>query len=234
MKRAIGCIATITILLAPAGCSKQEFPTQSQMFTSDSPALLQLMPVPGSATDAVSALQWCFNHRNWGQLETLLPSDYEFIFAPADSAGNAFTGRRLVRDAEITCEEHLFQTGVAHAPPASSIQLVFERDLVALPDPRPGKTYPWHQTVRTQVTLSIQAGDQEYRVLGHALFHAVRGDSAAIPPDLAARGYHADPNRWWIERWEDETGEGPGGATRVESPLPARTATWGSVKALYR
>ena len=34
----------------------------------------------------------------------------------------------------------------------------------------------------------------------------MRGDSALIPQQLKDRGFGPDPNRWYIERWEDKTG----------------------------
>ena len=48
-----------------------------------------------------------------------------------------------------------------------------------------------------------------------ALFFVVRGDSARIPKDMVDRGFGPDKNRWYIERWEDQTvgGGGAGGLT---------------------
>ncbi|MEO5617021.1 MAG: hypothetical protein ABIS67_04565, partial [Candidatus Eisenbacteria bacterium] len=62
-----------------------------------------------------------------------------------------------------------------------------------------------HQEIKRNVVLSIDSGDQAFRITGAARFFVVRGDSALIPDDLVQRGFTADANRWYIERWEDET-----------------------------
>src|SRR5262249_23904018 len=111
--------------------------------------------------------------------------------------------------------------------------LTFDRTFILEPDSRPGKTFPWHQEIKRNVVLSVDNGDQNFRITGAARFYIVRGDSALIPPELVQRGFHADPNRWWIERWEAEPLDTSGTAP-ADSPTPTKTSTWGSLKALYR
>jgi len=65
--------------------------------------------------------------------------------------------------------------------------------------------------------------------MGFANFFMVRGDSALIPADLAARGFRPDSTRWYIERWEDDTFQEVGARA-----MPTSTATWGTIKVLYR
>jgi hypothetical protein len=227
-------LAALVAPLTLAGCSKSTLPTETSLYSADSPALLQMMPAPTSPAGAIQALDWCIHRRNWRQLAELLTDDYQFVFAASDSSGNAFTGHMLLRTDELACSEHLFETGTATEPPASAAYMIFDRNLVATPDPRPGKDPAVHQVIDTQVTATVEAGDHQYRILGHARFYLVRGDSAAIPPDLAARGFHSDPSRWWIERWEDFTAYGVGGAPVVEGALPTHNVSWGSIQALYR
>jgi hypothetical protein len=63
-------------------------------------------------------------------------------------------------------------------------------------------------------------------VTGFALFYVVRGDSAAIPPELYSRGFRPDSLRWWIERWEDET-LAPEGLVAIGDGLSMRpVGTW--------
>ena len=82
----------------------------------------------------------------------------------------------------------------------------FDRNLVPFPDTRPGKDGKWHKTIRTSVDLKVEVGDgSTLEVTGYALFYLTRGDSAAIPAELKARGFKPDSLRWWIDRWEDET-----------------------------
>lgn len=86
------------------------------------------------------------------------------------------------------------------------------------------------------MVLRIDTDEEDFAVTGAMRFFLVRGDSALIPEDLAKRGVGADPNRWYIERWEDETvGEA---ATRQEEgepqPTPSRNTTLCGIKVLYR
>jgi hypothetical protein len=70
-------------------------------------------------------------------------------------------------------------------------------------------------------------GPQVYMLTGRFTFFCVRGDSVAIPPELASAGVGPDSTRWWIERWEDAT------TTATEPgmhPAPARTTTFTALK----
>ena len=189
--------------------------------------------VPDSPKALMDAFAHAWNNRDPGQYPELFTDDYQFAFASFDSAGSAFANRSLTREDEIAIAQHLFVTGTASEPPAQRIVLTFDRTFIPEPDSRPGKAYPWHVEVKRNVVLSVDTGDRAFRITGGARFFLVRGDSAAIPPDLAARGFHADPNRWWIERWEDETLD-TGGGLPADAPTPTATTTWGSLKALYR
>ena len=64
------------------------------------------------------------------------------------------------------------------------------------------------------MNLKVRIDDgNTVEVTGNALFFLTRGDSAAIPQDLIARGLKpaagdttsSQALRWWIDRWEDET-----------------------------
>jgi len=198
--------AVVVVSLALAGCFNPFDPKISSQSGISEPA-----PTPNTTTNILLLFAWCWNHRAIDEYSEVFTDDFQFQFAATDSAGNAFTGRALFRTDELNTARHLFVEGTATEPPASSINLVLDRTFVAYPDSRPGKEYPWHQEIRTQVTLSIDAGDQQYRILGHARFFVTRGDSAKIPDELVRRGFKPDRNRWYIERWEDETVEGAGG-----------------------
>jgi hypothetical protein len=200
-------VGAILLAFGLAGCFNPFDPRISSQSGISEPA-----PIPNTASNILNLFAWCWNHRAIDEYSEVFTDDFEFQFAATDSAGNAFTGRALFRQEELDTARHLFVEGTATEPPASSINLILDKTFVAFPDSRPGKAYPWHQEIRTQVTLSIDAGEQQYRILGHARFFVTRGDSAKIPQELINRGFRPDINRWYIERWEDETVEGPGGA----------------------
>ena len=92
------------------------------------------------------------------------------------------------------------------------------------------------------MALRIETREGDFQVTGAAGFFLVRGDSALIPPELIAKGVGPDPGRWYVERWEDETGGSDGATARVADErrpsslqaLPARNTTWCSIIALYR
>ena len=99
--------------------------------------------------------------------------------------------------------------GTASEPRAKRIEFTYNSSLIAIPDTRPGKTDPWHKKITPRVTLRVVLGDdQEYEVDGYVNFYLVRGDSALIPQDIKDRlgAAAADAGRWYIERWEDNTG----------------------------
>jgi hypothetical protein len=159
-------------------------------------------------------LRWCWVNRAVPEYEELFTYDFRFAFAAADSADNA----PILRDDEIEIARHLFLEGTATAPRANRIDYDYRDPIVPLPDSRPGKTSPWHQQVQTRVVLNITFDDGTSIVVDSDVnFFLVRGDSAQIPPDLAARGFGPDPNRWYIERWEER------GGNAVSTGPPAET-----------
>lgn len=187
-------------------------------------------PVPTSPGLAVKALEWAFVNRDVDVLAELLSDDMLFATAGLDSAGNP---SRVEKDRAwlLACAENMFN-GTAEHPPASSITLAFDRNLIPLPDLRPGHADSLFKTIRTSLDLKVVTGDgNTFEVTGFALFYLVRGDVAAIPKELIARGFLPDRNRWWIWRWEDETLEGSG-ATGA-SAHPTKSATFGRILELY-
>ena len=211
MRRLAAAALTLGLGLMAAGCFNPFAPLISRERVASSPA-----PVPNSPANAVKLFEWCWNNRAFQEYQELFTDDYRFIFATNDSAGNPYQGRPYTREDEMATAANLFNGG-SNQPPAKSITLNLDRNLIALNDPRPGKLGRWHKSIRTHVDLKVEVdhgdGATEFNtVQGFALFFIVRGDSAAIPPELVAKGFHSDSTRWWIERWEDETlPEGGGG-----------------------
>jgi hypothetical protein len=179
-------------------------------------------PVPTSAANVLRLLQWCYKNRAIAEYREIFTDAYVFKFSTRDSAGNNFD-RPWIREDELQSAEKLFVTGTPDAPPASNIAFDYTSDLVAVPDARPGMDPGWHKQIRAQVLLRITTGDGQTEVKGPALFYLVAGDSAAIPLELKNQGFKPDHNRWWIDRWEDET-EGGNIAQAILGRAPPRDA----------
>ena len=188
--------------------------------------------VAATPAAALSRLSWSWKHRALEPSRDLFTCDYEFVFAPGDSAGIRFQDRPWTRPDELDFARHLFETGSALLPAASYVALDMEEDPPALPDDRPGKEPRWHRRIQTPFVAVVEAPGRQFRVLGFEVFYFVRGDSACIPQELRDRGYGPDSTRWWIERWvEDYVVTVNGGArpSRAQAPL----VTIGAVKSAY-
>ena len=216
MRRIIALAMLAAFAALAAGCFNPFDPRVSDTRVTSSPA-----PTPSSPANTVRLFAWCWQHRDPLTYKQVFTDDYRFIFAQNDSAGNAFRDRPWLREDEMDMATHLF-TGGADRPPASDVSITIDNLLLALPDPRPGHLNKWHTTVTTGVDLKVTVTSSDGTpsvtpVTGRALFYLVRGDSAALPSDLA--GLKPDSTRWWIERWEDETvSNGPGSAFRAPRP----------------
>ena len=248
----------LAVSLGLSGCFNPFDPlvAKNRVGASDPP------PDPTRPELVVRLFEWCWDHRSIAEYEEIFTEDFLFQFAETDSSGNAFLGRVLTRIDEIETARHLFVGGGA-SPPANSISLQLDANLIPIQDTRPGKRdTTYHREISTSVVLRIDTDEEDFQVTGTARFFVVRGDSAVIPVELSQR-FPPDAGRWWIERWEDET-VGPGGsafsvvrtrkgasasvptgdlppaATVRRSPAPASTAaglvpvSWGYVKALFR
>jgi len=219
------------LFLAGAGCSQRASRVVAPEPTAPAPE-------PNSPGNALQLLRYDWEHRAPGPYGLLFTEDYVFVFSERDSAGKPFLSKPWGREDELASAEHMFVTGTATDPPASSIWLDYPFPLITYPDDRDGKDARWHKQIRAQVLLRFNRGDSGFEVKGAELFYLVRGDSALIPPELRDQGFGPDSSRWWIERWVDES-------LQDQSPAPARlappaaaqpTRAWslGAIKALYR
>jgi hypothetical protein len=212
MRRLALLSAVLVIAFGLTGCFNPFMPkVLSERVTTTAPS-------PTTPAEAIRLFAWCWVNRGVEEYKELFTDDYVFQSASLDSAGNG--GRDIItrRQEEIETAENIF-IGSAERPPASKITLNFDRNLVPFPDTRPGKNSTWHKTIRTSVDLKVEVGDGSVlEVTGYALFYLTRGDSAAIPAELKARGFKPDSLRWWIDRWEDETLASEGAAVRPARP----------------
>lgn len=188
-------------------------------------------PAPVSPAAALDRLAWTWKHRAPEPSGDLFACDYEFAFAPDDSAGIRFQGRPWTRPDELEFARHLFETGSALMPPASHVSISIENEPHSLPDDRPGKDPRWHQRIQTPFVAVVEAPGREFRVLGFETFYFVRGDVACIPQELRDRGYGPDSTRWWIQRWEDYSVSVP--APQRPARALARPVSLGAVKSMY-
>ncbi len=212
------------LLLALAACATRHT-------TAPTPPVAQ-PPAARSPEDAVRRWAWAFTHRDTAVYASVLANDFTFVFAAYDSAGNPYRDHAWGLEDELRCIGHLF-VGGGSRPPASDIRLVIDQVLDSWPDPRPGHAFRWHRTVRTalELTVTTTSGDgtpSVTRVQGEALFYLTRGDSAALSPERVAAGWR-DSTRWYVDRWEDQTG----GVIAAAHADPARNWTLGDIKALY-
>ena len=218
------------LMLVLAGCSGHITDPRA-LIAAQTPASSTKI-VPDTPRALLDAFAHAWNNRDPVEYYELFTEDFQFVFAAADSSGQPFPDRCLTRELELLIAQHLFLSGTSSNPPAQKIVLTFDRTFIPEPDSRPGKTWPWHQEIKRNLVLSVDTGEQAFRITGAARFFVVRGDSAAIPPDLVARGFHPDPNWWYIERWEDETLD-TGGGLPGEGVTPTASRTWGDLKVLY-
>ncbi len=233
MRRILLLVSAILASLGVAGCFNPFSPViKSERVTT-------VAPSPTTPQNAVKLFEWCWVNRGVEEYKELFTEDYVFLSAGLDSAGNPSREIQARRDDEVRIAENMF-IGSAERPPASRITLNFDRNFIPFPDPRDGYVDSLFKSIRTSVDLKVQIDEgTAFEVTGYALFYLVRGDTAAIPAELKARGFKKDKNRWWISRWEDETIASEGmiaNVTRRAWPAGANTtvrATFAEVKAYY-
>lgn len=206
-------------------------------------------PSATSPTAALRLLEWSYNNRSLTHLGELYSGDFRLFCSATDSAGAQWRGTPWTREDELISASHLFLGGNADQPAARRIALAFDRNLFVYPDPSFTASDPagrWHKSIRTIADLRIVFEDGGvFEIVGHVSFYLVRGDSAVIPEDLRRRGVGPDSSRWYLRRWDDDTGGGASGAPRPSAiaatrraPLldaqPSRGTSWCGLKAQYR
>lgn len=246
LARAAAVLMTLVVVpLATLGCFNPFRP-----LVGTAQAVREPAPKPATPQLLMKLFQWCWENRSIPDYEELFTEDFRFAFAAVDSADNP----PILRDEEIEIAQKIFVDGTANEPRANRIELTYNNALIPIPDSRPGKTDPWHKEITARVVLRVElveAGSPvNYVVEGDVTFFVVRGDSAIIPPQLVERGFGPDPNRWYIERWEDKTGQEsamapePGGGASPSayglsaSPTvvgdPTLRTSWGEFMNRYR
>ncbi len=205
--------------LVATGCVN---PFQPRVGTAT--AVAEPPPRPSTPQGLLQLFKWCWENRAIAQYEELFTDDFTFGYGAADSINNV----PILRQDEIEIARNIFVDGTATQPRATRIELTYNSSLLPIPDSRPGKMFPWHQEITVNVLLRVETSDANYVISGYARFFVVRGDSAVIPSDLKQRGFGPDQGRWYIERWEDQTGTS---AVREPGPVPMALRPEGRVAA---
>jgi hypothetical protein len=161
-------------------------------------------PVPNGPKEVLRLFAWCWNHRAYAEYTEIFTDDFRFFFALGDTAGNFYRDRPVDRETELRIARNLFLGGGSE-PPANKIVLNIDPTLHENDDSRPGKDPGWHREIITSIDLEINTDSENFRVTGQARFFVVRGDSALIPQEMKNKGFGPDPNRWYIEQYDDET-----------------------------
>lgn len=181
-------------------------------------------PTATSPQGAVRLLEWAIGQRDLEAIEGLLTEDFEYRCVAVDSAGNVY---RAVRNrGEVLAALRRVFLGAPGQPPATSVTVRFARNLVPFPDPRMGYVDSLFKSIRTSVDVRVGVGpDSVLETTGSAVIYTTRGDTAAIPHELRARGF--PPNKWWISHIEDETFVGhqsrwSASAVRILNPTDVR------------
>jgi hypothetical protein len=212
-------------------------------------------PKPNSPRNLMKLFQWCWVNQEATEYEDLFTEDFRFVFTDVEAVEN----EPITRDQEIEIAKRIFLNGSASEPRARRIEFTFVSEPTPIDDTRPNKPAPWHKLIQTRVILRVELSDPTpISIDGNLNFFVVRGDSAALTPDMKARFLDEDlSKRWFIERWEDKTDVGPGVAAlltlAMQGEIPAtvseerprgatRTAvaagdprwTWGDLMLLFR
>ncbi len=245
LRRSLFALAVTALALGSSGCFNP-FDPRIAVGVGRSEA----KPEPRSATGVIELFRWCYQNRAINEYRELFTSDYVFTFATRDSAGNSYRGTPWRRDDELISAQNLFVTGKADEEPASSITLDFGNTLRAFAVS--GRDPLYHREVSVGVVLTVRRPSSNLEVQGVANFFVVRGDVAKIPSDT---GLQPDPNRWYIEGWEDNTIQNapmarllpaPGADRVTVATAAARSAvplafdptpfhlTFGALKVVYR
>jgi hypothetical protein len=190
------------------------------------PPVAPVVQAPAAVGSAgiVRLVEWSFKNRGIDAMETALPENFTFEGVNDSVSRNVEWTR-----ADFLAALRGMFVGRPGVSPAQRITFDLDRFLLPTPDNRPGHDARVHGAIRSSMAINVQvAENNNYDITGHLLFFLTRGDSAAIPPELQARGMKADTTRWWIDRLEDET-IGSGFHTD-----PAGKTTFSRLLELYR
>jgi hypothetical protein len=171
--------------------------------TTDTVAPLPILsPQATSATGAARVLEWAVDQSRPDLLEGLLSADFELFTAELDSAGNP-TRVGMPRDSVLAAFRAMLEGVPGKSVPATAT-LVLDRNLIPLPDTRPGRDPRVHCSFRSSLNFRVDDPTTQggFEVTGFLRFFVSRADSCSLPPGSPTG---ADTTHWWITGIEDET-----------------------------
>jgi len=159
-------------------------------------------PKATSAAGALQVLQWAVIKSRPDLLDDLLSADFQFIHTDLDSSGN-LTRTTAPRDTLLAALRSMLGGIPGRSEPAKA-QLDLDRNLIELPDARPGRDPRVHRGVLSWCRLNVHdvTSDRVFEITGYLQVYASRGDSVALP--VGSPGT-SDTSRWSITSIEDQT-----------------------------
>jgi hypothetical protein len=212
-------VVLATLALAGGACSDS---SGTGRWRGWRPQPAESSPAADSPENALRLLEWCWNHLDTTAYRDLFTDDYRFTFSLSDTGGSGYRDTTWTREDELASFNNMASRTV-------SVSVALDRNFRVALDPRYPNSGRWRKLIRTSAFLRlVDADGGQADVSGYPNFFLVRGDSAAIPVGLVARGVWPDSTRWYVQRWEDDCQEYGSRAT------PASKACWGSIKLRYR
>ena len=241
LARRVPCAARVTLTLAlltglavvGAGCGG------SDRVADPGPPDPGITPANDTALHALQRFEACYEQEALDEYGLLFTADFRFAFSPdADPELVSQYGTSWRKADELAAAGHLFagftNTGGEFQPGARTIALQLNGALVIEDPNRPDSVRHYAFADVPAVTLAIELTTGEiFEVDAPHRLRLVRGDAAVLDA-----GQPADSTHWYIRRLEDLSVALPGARGDADPvlaiPLPARSATWGSIKATYR
>jgi hypothetical protein len=204
---------------ALAGCSHSTIATAPP---ADTP------PAATSPSGAVKRFEWAMEQGDVNTITGLVAEDFQLYSAGVDSAGTPTRTGPQDRAWFLAAISAMLD-GVPGLYGPGKVSLRLDQNLIAFPDTRSGHSPRVHKQLRTAIDLIVRdaSARSSYEVAGSLVVFVTRGDSAAIPPGLLARGVKADSTTWWFSGLEDDTIAGP------EPPLPSKGLSFAQLLERY-
>jgi hypothetical protein len=225
-----------------AGCGGDASDPVSPLVTPGPP---DTVPPARTAAELLLRLEAALELRHAVEYDSLLAADYRFHFSP-ESDPDLVTryGTQWGREDELAALRHLF-TGFTDdqsilQPGATRITLQLNGATIADDPDHADSTAHYRRAIVPSLDATVELSDGTvYELSSLQEFYLVRGDAAVLTATEGARS-----DRWYLRRWEDHATalalrQVPGRsrtATGVEPSrwLPARPASWGSLRGRYR
>lgn len=218
--------------LLAAGCN-----SKSPLTPLSSPPIPEVV-WNNSPQNLMLRLEYTYEFQDLPNYGRLLTPDFRYMFSQAsDPTLVAAYGNNWAKVDETESAKHLFE-GFTNAngdaiPAAFRIDMELAGLQYQTDYTHPDSTDHYMKVVVSTVTMDVEVATTPdstvYQISARHEFYVVRGDAA-----LLEEGQEARSDRWYIRRWDDLSTSLSGAPASSDGPTPARTTTWGSLKAQYR